>query len=462
MRILLAEDEITIVVTLRDSLEDAGHVVLHAPDTKGALSILEADDPDVVLTDIRMPGEGGMAVLKRSVELDPRRPVILMTGYGTIDQAVEAMRIGATNYVQKPFRNESIVKMIGTLSRVRDLERENAALKAQLRTQSVFQGFVGSSPAMRAVFDRIKTVAPTDATVLIEGESGTGKECVARALHGASTRAEGPFVAISCAALPETLLEAELFGHERGAFTDARKEKRGRFELADGGTIFLDDIDDMPLSMQVKLLRVLQERKFERLGGESTRSINIRVVAATKVSLREHVRAGKFREDLFYRINVVPIALPPLRERTGDVPLLVAHMLERHGGGRRFGVSTPTMNALERYAWPGNVRELENSVQRAIALCPPSGELALADLVPLDPRWRGAMEVAGEVRPLREVMKEFEKQHVERALEKTGRHRSQTAELLGISRKVLWEKMRDFGLLDKGEAAAADENGKDA
>jgi DNA-binding NtrC family response regulator len=453
MRILLAEDEVTIVVTLRDALEEAGHQVVHAADTAHAVAALERGEIDAVVSDIRMPGEGGMAVLQRSVALDPRRPVILMTGYGTIDQAVEAMRIGATNYVQKPFRNESIVQMIATFSRVRDLESENERLKAELRSRGAFEGFVGNSPPMRAVFERIRTVAPSDATVLIEGESGTGKECVARALHASSARAERAFVAISCAALPETLLEAELFGHERGAFTDARREKRGRFELADGGTIFLDDIDDMPLAMQVKLLRVLQERKFERLGGESTRAVDIRVVAATKVSLREHVRAGKFREDLFYRINVVPIALPPLRERKGDVPLLVAHMLERHGGGRKFAVAAPTMAALERYPWPGNVRELENSVQRAIALCGPSGELALADLVPLDPRWRGALEVSDVVRPLRDVVKEAERAHIVRALERTGGHRSQTADMLGISRKVLWEKMRDFHLLAPGDAA---------
>jgi DNA-binding NtrC family response regulator len=453
MRILLAEDEVTIVVTLRDALEEAGHQVVHAGDTRAALEALARGELDAVVSDIRMPGEGGMAVLKRSLELDPRRPVILMTGYGTIDQAVEAMRTGATNYIQKPFRNESIVQMLATLSRVRDLESENARLKAELRSREAFRGFVGTSPQMNAVFDRIRTVAPTDATVLIEGESGTGKECVARALHTASNRAEGPFVAISCAALPETLLEAELFGHERGAFTDARKEKRGRFELADGGTIFLDDIDDMPLAMQVKLLRVLQERQFERLGGESTRSINIRVVAATKVPLRESVRSGKFREDLYYRINVVPITLPPLRERKGDVPLLAAHMIERHGGGRRYTIAPATMAALERYPWPGNVRELENAVQRAIALCAPSGELALSDLVTLDPRWRGAIEVSDAVRPLREVLKEHEKAHIERALEKTGGHRSQTADMLGISRKVLWEKMRDLGILGPGEGA---------
>jgi DNA-binding NtrC family response regulator len=446
MRVLLAEDEVTIVVTLRDSLEEAGHEVAHAADTPRALQLLESFAPDCVLTDIRMPGEGGMAVLKRSVELDAKRPVILMTGFGTIDQAVEAMRIGAANYIQKPFRNESIVQMIGTFSRVRDLEQENEALKAELRSHAAFSGFVGASPTMRAVFERIRTVAPTDATVLIEGESGTGKEVVARSLHGASVRADGAFIALSCAALPETLLEAELFGHERGAFTDARKERRGRFELADGGTLFLDDIDDMPLAVQVKLLRVLQERKFERLGGEVTHSINIRVVAATKVPLREHVKAGKFREDLFYRINVVPIALPPLRQRAGDVPLLVQHMIERYGNRVAYHVSGPTMAALERYPWPGNVRELENAVQRAIALSGDKHELALADLVPLDPRWRGATEVSGDVRPIRDVVRDAEIAHIRRALEKCGGHRSQTAELLGISRKVLWEKMRDLGI----------------
>ena len=455
MRILLAEDEVTIVVTLRDALEDAGHEVVHAEDTAAALHALEVDSPDVVLTDIRMPGEGGMAVLRRSVELDPRRPVVVMTGFGTIDQAVEAMQAGAVNYIQKPFRNESMVRLVGTLSRVRDLEDENEALKAELRGHTAFDGFVGESPQMRKVFDRIRTVGPTDATVLIEGESGTGKECVARALHEASDRAGGPFIALSCAALPETLLEGELFGHEKGAFTDARKDKRGRFELADGGTFFLDDIDDMPLAVQVKLLRVLQERTFERLGGESTREVDIRVVAATKVPLRQAVAEGRFREDLFYRINVVPILLPRLSDRVGDVPLLLGHMIDRHGKGREYSVSKAALAALERYPWPGNVRELENAVQRAIALAGDQTELALEDLVGVDDRWRGATEIPGEVRPLREALREVEIAHIRRALEQCSGHRSQTADALGISRKVLWEKMRDFGIEAPGEDAKA-------
>jgi len=448
MRVLLAEDEESIAVTLRDALEEAGHAVIPASDTAGALSALEREDPDVVLTDIRMPGAGGMEILKRSIALRPSRPVLLMTGFGTIDQAVEAMRIGAASYIQKPFRNEAVVGMVERFGRERELQRENAALKRELRELgSVRMGtMVGRSAAMEAVFERIRMVAPTDATVLIEGESGTGKERVARSLHDLSGRAQGPFVALSCAALPETLLEAELFGHEKGAFTDAFRAKRGRFALADGGALFLDDIDDMPRTVQVKLLRAIQERAFEPLGSELTVEVDIRVIAATKVSLRDEVRAGRFREDLFYRINVVPIPLPPLRARAGDVPLLVQHMLERYGGGREFHLSQPTLTALERYPWPGNVRELENAVQRAVALADKDLELKREHMLPLDTRWRGATEPAAEIRPLREVLREREVDHIKDALRQTGGHRSQTAVLLGISRKVLWEKLRDFGI----------------
>ena len=454
MRVLLSEDEVTIAVTLGDALAAAGHEVFPASDTAGAIALLEAQNPEIVVTDMRMPGAGGMAVLQRSVELDRTRPVIVITGYASIDQAVEAMRLGAANYVQKPFRNEAIVNMIETFARVRALETENADLRRQIARDLSFEGIIGASRAMTDVFDRVRTVAPTDATVLIQGESGTGKERIARAIHELSARKSGPFVAISCAALPETLLEAELFGHERGAFTDAKKERRGRFEMAHGGTLFLDDIDDMPLAVQVKLLRVLQERNFERLGAEETREVDIRVVAATKIALRDLVREGRFREDLFYRVHVVPVILPPLRERHGDVPLLVQAMIERHGHGRAYTVSRSTLALLERYPWPGNVRELENAVQRAIALAGPKSDLAREDLLPVDKRWRGAVEVQDEVRPLREVMRAAEIAHVKRALEATGGHRTQTADLLGISRKVLWEKLKDFGIGGDGDAEA--------
>ena len=458
MRVLLADDEITISVTLGDALEEAGYEVVVAADTDAALEALERESIDLVLTDIRMPGAGGMRVLERSAELDPDRPVLIMTGFAAMEDAARALSLGAKFYVQKPFRNDSMVALVDTYARVKSLEQENQSLRKQLGGGDDFAGIIGGSPRMVQVFDRVRTVAPTEATVLLEGESGTGKERFALALHRLSLRAEGPFIAISCAALPESLLEAELFGFEKGAFTDARKDRKGRFELADGGTIFLDDIDDMPLATQVKLLRVLQERVVERLGSEKGREVDIRVLAATKVSLRQLARDGKFREDLYYRINVVPVELPPLREREGDIPGLVKFLIERHGGGREYVVPPATMRALERYPWPGNVRELENAVQRAIALSGPSRELAGDEMLPRDKRWRGATEVHDEVRPLRDVLREHEVTHIQFALEKTGGHRSQTADLLGISRKVLWEKMRDFSIQAPGDEPAA---GKD-
>jgi DNA-binding NtrC family response regulator len=450
LTVLLAEDEVLIAETLGDALRDAGFDVIHAADTAKALEHIEAD-PDVIVSDIRMPGKGGMEILRASQAADPMRPVIMMTGFATIDNAVEAMRLGAVNYVQKPFDNAAVVQMVKGTSRVRALEAENRALREQLKGVQSCGQMIGASDVMGAVFDRIRTVAATDATVLIEGESGTGKERVALALHEASPRSEGNFVALSCAALPESLLEAELFGHEKGAFTDAHKEKRGRFELAHKGTLFLDDIDDMPLAVQVKLLRVLQERNFERLGGERTIDVDIRVVAATKEPLRDLVRANRFREDLFYRINVVPVRLPPLRERTGDVPLLAQHLIERHGHGRKYSIPPATMTLLERYPWPGNVRELENAIQRAIALAGAASELSREHLLPLDKRWRGALEPASEVRPLRDVLKEAEAEHLARALEATSGHRTQCSEMLGISRKVLWEKLKEHGLQDSGD-----------
>jgi DNA-binding NtrC family response regulator len=308
----------------------------------------------------------------------------------------------------------------------------------------------------------MRTVAPGDATILIEGESGTGKERVARALHALSLRAQGPFVAIGCGALPETLLEAELFGHEKGAFTDAKKDRRGRFELAHGGTLFLDDVDDLPLPMQVKLLRVLQERVIERLGGERPVEVDFRLVAATKVPLLQRVKEGRFREDLYWRLHVVPLVLPPLRERAGDVPILVAHFLTRHGQGRAWHIARPTMEHLERHAWPGNVRELENAIVRAMALAGTSNELRVEDLLDGVPAAIAAAtdgssathtpsthSAQGGLLPLRDFLHAHEAEHLKRALQETGGRKAQAAQLLGISRKVLWEKLREHHIRDE-------------
>jgi len=447
MRILLVEDEETIAVTLVDDLEAAGYEVVHVADGKEAVALVERQSFDVVITDVRLPGADGLQVLQAAKAARPATEVIMMTAYATVEHAVEAMRLGADDYIQKPFLNEHVVDRLQRIGKYRRLLDENQRLKDQLRTnEGGLPGVIGQSRAMQAVVKTVRTVAATDASVLIEGESGTGKERVARALHNLSPRKDRPFVALSCGALPDTLLETELFGHERGAFTDAQRQRRGRFEVADGGTIFLDDIDDMPMSVQVKLLRVLQEREFERVGGEELVQVDIRVVAATKVPLLEHVQKGKFREDLFYRLNVVPVPLPPLRDREGDVPLLVQHFIDKMSGGRPYTVKTDVLEAMSGYTWPGNVRELENRVAQAIALSGGATVLKKEHLLPVDKTRRAALEPTEHLRTLREVLVEAERAHLEHVLRGVGGHRTKAASVLGISRKVLWEKLKDYGI----------------
>ncbi len=448
MRVLLVEDEQTIAVTLQDDLEGAGYEVKHFADGKAAIAELAVRAYDVVITDVRLPGADGMQVLQAAKRARPDTEVLVMTAYATVEHAVESMRLGADDYIQKPFLNEHVLERLLRIGKFRALLSENQRLREQLQTNTGqgLPGVIGQSRAMQSVVKTVRTVAPTDASVLIEGESGTGKERVARAIHALSARKDKPFVALSCGALPDTLLETELFGHEKGAFTDAQKLRRGRFEVADGGTIFLDDIDDMPLAVQVKLLRVLQEREFERVGGETLVHVDIRVVAATKVPLFDHVRAGKFREDLYYRLNVVPVRLPPLREREGDLPLLVQHFIERLGGGRSFTVKTDVLEAMSDYSWPGNVRELENRLAQAVALSGGATILKKEHLLPVDKTRRAALEPPTALRTLREVMVEAEREHLRVVLRGVGGHRTKAASVLGISRKVLWEKLKDYGI----------------
>jgi FemAB-related protein (PEP-CTERM system-associated) len=367
LEVLLVDDEESIRVTLADELAAAGHRVTALGNGADALRLIGARVFDVVVSDIRMPGAEGTAVLERVKQLRPETEVILMTGYGTIESAVQALRAGAYHYVVKPFLNEDIVAHVERIAAMKALADDNARLRERAEREG-FGTVIGRSRTMQEVLRNVKTVAKSDASVLIEGESGTGKEVIARAIHDNSGRAKGPFVPLSCASLPETLIEAELFGHEAGSFTDAKKLRRGRFELAQAGTLFLDDIDDLKLEVQVKLLRAIETRKIERVGSEKQQDIDIRLLCATKKDLQKMAEAGEFREDLYFRINVVTIKLPPLRERSEDVPLLVEHFMRAHGGGRPYEVKPEVMEELIKYPWPGNVRELRHAVERAIAM----------------------------------------------------------------------------------------------
>ncbi len=448
MRVLLADDERAIAITLADDLRREGITVETASDGTEARSLYEGGRFDVVVTDLNMPGITGLELLE-FIKRDPNAAeVIIITGYGTIDSAVDAMRKGAFDYVLKPFNNEEILEKLRKIREFRRLRSENVELREALGREKGLQQLIGRAPSMMKVIDRIRTVADRDARVLITGESGTGKERVARAIHDISRRSDEAFVPLACAAIPSSLLEDEIFGHERGAFTDAKERKAGRFERADGGTLFLDDIDDMPLETQVKLLRVVQEGEVEPLGSEKAFKVDVRVIAATKVDLAEAVEDGEFREDLYYRLNVVPVDLPPLRERVEDIPLLADHFLKRfEGEDHGFVIPPEVMAELCTYSWRGNVRELENAIERALALAS-SDKVLTRELLLEGPlrrrRKSGDSAEGGPLVTLREVVRDGEAKHIRRVLKATEGHRANAAKVLGISRKNLWEKMKDY------------------
>jgi DNA-binding NtrC family response regulator len=367
-RILIVDDEPDMVENCARILRRSGHRCLTATDPRRALALLESERPDLVLTDLKMPEVDGLAVLRRAHELDPTLPVIVITAFATIESAVAAVKEGAFDYLPKTFSLDELTIVVDRALRQRRLAQENRNLREQLQTTFGLENVVGRSPAMAQVFELVKKAARSEANILILGESGTGKELIARAVHANSPRAAQAFVPVDCASLPENLLESELFGHEKGAFTGAIRAKPGLMEVASGGTLFLDEIGDLPVSLQVKLLRALQERQIRRVGGTALLDVDVRVVSATNRHLREAVAAGQFREELYYRVNVIEIPLPPLRDRAGDVRLLAHAFLKRYGQGRVTAFDDAAMAALEAYAWPGNVRELQNVVERACAL----------------------------------------------------------------------------------------------
>ncbi len=442
--ILIVDDEKNTREGLSRALRGE-YAVAEAENGQRALEWLETRSADVVLSDLRMPGMDGMTLLSRLLGRDPKPVLILLTAYGNIETAVEAMKRGAYDFLAKPVNLDRLDLLLKRALAERQLGAENRRLKEQLDSKYGFENIIGTSPAMQEVFETIRQAAPTRATVLIQGESGTGKELVARALHQCSPRREGPFVPVHCAALAPTLLESELFGHEKGAFTGAVERRRGRFEMADGGTLFLDEIGEIDAALQVKILRVLEERKFERVGGTETVSVDVRLVAATNRDLRKKVAEGTFREDLFYRLYVVNMTLPPLRDRDGDIVLLAQHYLKilaAENGKKAIAIAPEAMDALAAYPWPGNVRELRNVIERMVVLGT-GDKLTVHDL---PATLRAAGEKAGTGPRAGRVLRDAERQLIEDALRRHKGNRTRAAQDLGISRRTLHRKLNEFGL----------------
>ncbi len=483
-RIVLADDELNLRKVLGAILQRDGYEVLEARDGEEALALVAAN-PGIaaVITDLRMPRLDGMGLLRRVVAEHPDVPVVMITAHGSVDSAVEAVKLGAFDYIEKPFEQLQIQQVVAKAIRTHELDKRAPRVQQTTSPAGRF-GLIGRSASLEAVFAVIEKVADTPSTVLISGESGTGKELISRALHAHSSRRQGPFIKINCAAIPKTLMESELFGYDKGAFTGAVGSKPGRFELADGGTLFLDEIGEIPVEMQVKLLRVLQESEFERVGGIKTLKVDVRLVAATNRDLQKEVQSGAFREDLFYRLNVVPVHLPPLRERTADIPLLVEHFIARFNERLKKQVVSVDDEALARltaHAWPGNIRELENVLERTILFSegptihasdlPPeivghaaptvataaAATTAAPTPTPTPPPQTTASAAGPSVPARASSLKEIVRQETERverelivrALEETGGNVTQAARKLKISRKSLQNKMKEFGLRDK-------------
>ena len=453
--ILIVDDEKNYPLVLSAVLQDEGFETLTANSGHEALAVLEHSDVDLVLTDMKMPRMDGIELLQRIKTIDAELPVIMMTAYGTVEKAVEAMQKGAYSYILKPFDNEQLILYVNKAIAMYRVVKENRQLRSAVENRYSFGNLIGKSKAMQDIFETIRKVAPATATVLIEGPSGTGKELVAKSIHFNSPRRNQPFVAVNCSALAESLLESELFGHEKGAFTGAVSMKKGRFELADQGTLFLDEIGELSSSLQVKLLRVLQEKVFERVGGIRPISVNIRLIAATNKSLRDEIAKGRFREDLFYRLNVVHIVLPPLRDRLEDIRPLTAHFIAKYAEERP---DEKPVTRLEKeaerlfyeYGWPGNVRELENVIERAMVMC--AGDTITVDDLPLDFKNNVTqndklnLEGLSPKATLYETLAHVEKQMILQALQQAGYVQAHAASLLGIGKSGLNQKLKKYGI----------------
>jgi DNA-binding NtrC family response regulator len=456
LSILLVEDKDSLRLMLKLAIEGHGHVVVEARDQGEAMRAMQHNRPALVLTDLRLPEGDGFGVLRAAKELDPELPVIVMTAYGSIQDAVAAMKEGALDFLAKPVDPDHLMLMVERALTQRRVMTEYILLKEELAARRGAPQIIGDAPSLRHSILSLQRAAGSDATVLLEGESGTGKELFARALHALSPRSDGPFVAINCAAIPENLLETELFGHEKGAFTGAVARKPGKFELAHHGTLFLDEIGDLPLALQAKILRALEERRFERVGGTQSLHVDVRIVAATNKQLRAGVAAKQFREDLFFRLSVFPITIPPLRDRPEDIPILARHFAERFSRElkKKTAILAPSaIEELQKYHWPGNVRELQNCMERAVILSESDTihgrhlNLSLhAPMLPDTPSPWTAFDLSGT---LAEVLKraqvEVEKRKIEQAMKEGGGDKGRAADLLGLPYKNLLAKLKDYG-----------------
>lgn len=445
MKILLIEDEKITRITLTNTLKKEGFDVVSCETGVEGLARIEKESFDVIVTDLRLPGMNGMDILKTVKEKYPETMVIIITAFATVETAVDALKIGAYDYLTKPFSPDKLLSTLTHIRQFHEVRNENVKLKKRLR---IFENkvIVGSSPLMSKLLEKIKAVAQNDYTVLIEGESGSGKEMVARALHYYSSRVKNPFIPINCAVIPESLLESELFGHEKGAFSGAVKRHVGYFERADKGTIFIDDIDDFPLPLQVKLLRVLQEREFLRVGGIESVSVDVRIICASKIDLKEHVNKNLFREDLYYRLNIIPLRIPPLRKRKDDIPALVEHFFDKNNARDKLRLLNKNIySRFLQYDWPGNVRELENFVERMIALSDVSSwDDEIFESLQTDyPCKEETVESKEKEYPsYQEYINKKEQEIIEWAMKKTDNNVSRAAELLGLPRSTLRSKMK--------------------